>query len=372
MVPRASLLHIFPTFGPGGTELRMASIINGLGDAFTHTIVALNGKHGAAERLDPAIAVELMEAPPGRGGVLYPLALRRIILSARPDLLVTYNWGAIDAVLGCMIAAPCAMVHNECGFGPDEASQLKSRRVWIRRLALRRVFCTIVVSRALHRLARTRFLLPEDKLRFIQTGVDTERFMPGRNPELRRHWGLGDDAIVFGFAGGLRGEKNLHLLLTAFASATLPDDAHLVLIGDGPDRAELEQLAARLGIRERVSFRGHASDMSQVMPAFDVFVMSSRTEQTPNALLEAMACGVPVIATDVGDCAALVGPAGASFIVSSNDTTAYADALQRMAASKQVRCELSTLNRKRAITQFSKTRMIREYRSVYDEAVRPR
>ena len=217
MAPRASLLHVFPTFGPGGTELRMASIINGLGDAFTHTIVALNGKQGASERLDPSVAVRFMQAPPGRGGVLYPLALRRVILSTRPDLLVTYNWGAIDAVLGCMIAPPCSMVHNECGFGPDEASQLKSRRVWVRRVALRRVFFTIVVSRVLQRLARTRFLLPEDKLRFIQTGVDTERFAPGRNPELRRHWGLDDDTIVFGFAGGLRGEKNLHLLLTAFA-----------------------------------------------------------------------------------------------------------------------------------------------------------
>ena len=370
MKSRARLLHVFPTFGPGGTELRMASIINGLGEAFVHTIVALNGQKGAAERLNPDVAVEFLQAPSGRGSLLYPLALRRAVLSARPDLLVTYNWGAIDAVLGCMIAPPCPMVHNECGFGPDEASHLKTRRVWVRRVALRRVFCTIVVSRLLHRLARTRFLLSEAKLRFIQTGVDTERFTPRRNRELRRQWGIDDETVVFGFAGGLRGEKNLHLLLTAFSEATLPGDARLVLIGDGPDRAELEQLVENLGIRERVSFRGHTSDISQVMPAFDVFVMSSRTEQTPNALLEAMACGLPVIATDVGDCAALVGASGASFIVGSNDRAGYAGALGRMAASKHLRAELGALNRSRAVTEFSKMRMIQEYREVYEAAVR--
>ena len=128
---------------------------------------------------------------------------------------------------------------------------------------------------------------------------------------MRQQWGIDDETVVYGFAGGLRGEKNLHLLLKAFGEAALPDNSHLALVGDGPDRAELEQLAARLGIGPRVSFRGHASDMSQVMPAFDVFVMSSRTEQTPNALLEAMACGLPVIATDVGDCAADCRPAWA-------------------------------------------------------------
>jgi L-malate glycosyltransferase len=372
MASRARLLHVFPTFGPGGTELRMASIINGLGDAFVHTIIALNGKTGAADRLNPNVAVEFLPPPAGRGGLLYPLELRRAVLSRRPDLLVTYNWGAIDAVLGCMIAPPCSMVHNECGFGPDEASHLKTRRVWTRRIALRRVFCTIVVSRLLDHLARTCFLLPGDRLRFIQTGVDTERFTPHRNEELRQQWGMRDDSVVFGFAGGLRGEKNLHLLLTAFSEAALPSNAHLVLIGDGPDRTELEQLSGSLGIRGRVSFRGHASEISEVMPAFDVFVMSSRTEQTPNALLEAMACGLPVIATNVGDCAALVGAAGASFIVGSNDRTGYASALRRMAASRDFRRELGALNRTRAVTEFSKTRMIQEYRDVYDAAVRAR
>ena len=364
----ARLLHIFPTFGPGGTELRMASILNGLGEAFTHTIVPLNGQQGAAERLDPNVAVEFLRAPAGRGGLLYPMALRRIVLSARPDLLVTYNWGAIDAVLGCMVAPPCSMVHNECGFGPDEASTFKQRRIWTRRIALQRVFCTIVVSRMLHEVARTRFGLTEGKLRFIQTGVDTARFTPARNQELRRQWGADDETVVFGFAGGLRGEKNLHLLLKAFREASLPNDV-LVLIGDGPDRGELEQLAVNLGIGDRVLFQGHASDISRMMPAFDVFVMSSRTEQTPNALLEAMACGLPVIATNVGDCAALVGASGAPFIVDSDDHAAYAGALQRLAESPDLRRALGADNRTRAVAEFSKDRMIQEYGDVYLSAI---
>ena len=347
----------------------MASILNGLGDAFTHTIIPLNGNRGAAARLDPHVAVEFLRAPSGRGGLLYPVALRRIVVSAKPDLLVTYNWGAIDAVLGCMIASPCPMVHNECGFGPDEATSFKQRRVWTRGVALQRVFCTIVVSRVLYDVARSRFGLPEDKLRFIQTGVDTGRFTPGRNPGMRREWGAGDETVVFGFAGGLRGEKNLHLLLEAFREAAMPVDARLLLFGDGPDRADLERLAQHLGIRERVLFAGHAADISQVMPSFDVFVMSSRTEQTPNALLEAMACGLPVIATDVGDCLALVGAAGAPFIVDPNDQVAYAAAMRRLAENAELRQTLGAANRSRAVAAFSKSRMIQEYGDVYNAAI---
>ena len=369
MTGRARLLHVFPTFGPGGTELRMASIISGLGETFTHTIVPLNGQRGAADRITRSIAIDFLDAPAGRGDLLYPLKLRRLISSVQPDLLLTYNWGAIDAVLGCMIAPPCSIVHNECGFGPDEAAHLKRRRIWTRRIALRQVFRTIVVSRLLQRVAHTRFGLSEDKVRFIQTGVDTERFTPGRNDELRQQWGLDADTVVFGFAGGLRGEKNLHLLLSAFREAMLPGHAHLVLVGDGPERGELEHFSAQLGLRDRVSFCGHVSDMSKAMRAFDAFVMSSRTEQTPNALLEAMATGLPVIATNVGDCAALVGAAGASFIVTPDDRAGYAAALQRLAASRDECRDLGALNRKRALAEFSKSRMIEEYRDVYEEAL---
>ena len=372
MTVRARLLHVFPTFGPGGTELRMASIISGLGETFAHTIVPLNGQRGAADRITRSIAVDFLHAPAGRGDLLYPLKLRRLISSVQPDLLLTYNWGAIDAVLGCMIAPPCSIVHNECGFGPDEAAHLKRRRIWTRRIALRQVFRTIVVSRLLQRVARTHFRLSQDKVRFIQTGVDTERFTPGRNDELRQRWGLDADAVVFGFAGGLRGEKNLQLLLTAFREAMLHDHAHLVLAGDGPDRTELEQLTAQLGLASRVSFHGHASDIAEVMRAFDVFVMSSRTEQTPNALLEAMASGLPVIATDVGDCAALVGSAGAAFVVAPADRSGYAAALQQIEADTDLRRDLGAANRARAIAEFSKSRMIDEYRDVYKAALAQR
>lgn len=369
MSGRARLLHVFPTFGPGGTELRMASIISGLGQTFAHTIVALNGQRTAADRIPRSIAVDFRQAPAGRGGLLYPLALRRLITSVQPDLLLTYNWGAIDAVLGCLIAPPCAMVHNECGFGPDEAVHLKRRRVWTRRIALRHVSRTIVVSRLLLRVARTRFGLSEDKVRFIQTGVDTERFSPGRNDELRQQWGVDADTVVFGFAGGLRGEKNLRLLLTAFGEARLRDRAHLVLVGDGPERNELEQLTAQLGLRACVSFHGHVADISRAMRAFDVFVMSSRTEQTPNALLEAMATGLPVIATDVGDCAALLGSAGGPFVITRDDHAGYAAALRRIASGTDLRRELGAMNRSRAIAEFSKSRMIEQYRDVYESAL---
>jgi hypothetical protein len=137
------LLHVFPTFAAGGTQLRMAGIMNGMGSNVRHTVVSLNGRLEAAAAVQPRIPFETVPPPSGKGGFLYPLALRRIVKAAAPDLLLTYNWGAIDAVLGSSVAPLCPVIHNECGFGLEEASGMKARRVLMRRLALNRIYTRV-------------------------------------------------------------------------------------------------------------------------------------------------------------------------------------------------------------------------------------
>ncbi len=366
MIPR--VLHVFPGFGPGGTELRTVALINALGSEFQHGILSLTGDVSASVRLDPELGVEMLAAPPRGNAAAWPLALRRVARNWRPDLIVTYNWGATDMILGALPASSCAFIHNECGFGPDEAERMIPRRVWTRRLLLNRIFKTVVVSERLLGIARTQFRISPSKLQFIRTGVRTDRFTPGRNFVLRRELGILDDELVFGFAGVLREEKNLPLLIAAFAAAGL-DGSKLLVVGDGPLRPMLESLAREPGAAGRVVFAGRAADPLPYYRAMDVFCMSSITEQTSNAQLEAMSCARPCIVTDVGDCAAVLGEQGRGFVVASGGQTAYAGAMTALARDPASRLAAGEANRRRVETVYSFERMVGEYAALWRSAL---
>jgi hypothetical protein len=117
------LLHVFPTFDPGGAQVRTVTLMNQLGEDFAHTILSLNGSRGAAAWIAPERAVRMAEPPPKNAGVGYILALRRLIGGVKPDVTVTYNWGAIDGVMAAL-SRFCPVIHTEDGFGPDEANGL--------------------------------------------------------------------------------------------------------------------------------------------------------------------------------------------------------------------------------------------------------
>jgi len=208
-------------------------------------------------------------------------------------------------------------------------------------------------------------------VRWIRTGVDVERFRPGLSRGWRQCAGVRDDELLFGFVGGLRAEKNLRLLLRAFAAARIPN-AKLALIGDGDERALLGQTAEEEGISERVLFPGRVRDPAVCLAALDVFVMSSCTEQTSNALLEAMACGLSAISTDVGDSSELLGNVSHPVIVPSGDLVAYTEALRVLARSADLRSELGAANRQRCLQHYPLERMVREYEALYQKACQSR
>ncbi len=364
------LMHIFPEFGPGGAQLRVAGIINGIGPQLRHTILALNGDYRAGARIRQDIQVQYPTPPTGRGGLLFFRELQHVIRKQSPGLLLTYNWGAIDAVFAAHIAGLCPIVHNECGFGAEESRRLKTRRVVARRLLLNRIFTTVVTSRRLQTICLESFRLHPSRVKWIRTGVDLERFRPGLSRQWRAQFGVAETDFLVGFVGALRPEKNLELLLRAFAQAQIPA-AKLVLIGDGSCRAGLEALAGELAITSSVCFAGHQTDPAACLPALDLFALSSSTEQTSNALLEAMACGLPAIATDVGDSRELLGEESAA-VVPGGDVDAFSHALAALAASPVLRARLASANRDRCVRSYSLGQMIAEYSALYYSAAAQR
>jgi L-malate glycosyltransferase len=354
------LVHVFPTFAVGGAQVRFAALANALAREFEHVVVSLDGAWGAA-RLVPS---GMRPRPVGvRKGSLLGLAnlrtFRKVLHDERPGLLVTYNWGAIEWALADRLRPICPHLHVVDGFGPEEAERQLPRRLWLRRLALSGHATVAVPSHTLHKLAIGSWRLDPSRVHHIPNGVDARALEDqARRPlALRRHPG----ERVFGTLCGLRPEKNLARLLRI--AAMLPGDPpwRLVVGGEGAERAALERRARDLGLSERVDFLGFVARPGALLGALDVFVLTSDTEQMPLGVLEAMALGLPVLATDVGDLRAMLpAEGGAACLFAPADEAAFARRLAALLAAPEERRRLGALNRTKA-ADFRLDAMIARY-----------
>jgi glycosyltransferase involved in cell wall biosynthesis len=175
---------------------------------------------------------------------------------------------------------------------------------------------------------------------------------------------------VVATVAALRAEKNLGRLLRAFAAATGARPARLVIVGDGPERAGLEALAAELGVAQRVSFLGHIADPAPLYAGFDLFALSSDTEQMPIAVIEAMAAGLPVAATDVGDVRAMLAEANAPWL-GPRDDAALTSSLGALLDDAALRSRIGAANRARALQAFDQERMFAAYAALFDGELPP-
>ncbi len=349
------LLHVYPTFAVGGAQARFASIANHFGRRWHHAVVALDGVTDCRERLDPGLDVSFPVVATKKGDTRgNVLRYRAFLREMRPQTLITANWGSIEWDMANAIRPLARHIHVEDGFGPEERQRQLRRRVLTRRLVLRS--CTTVLpSRNLLRIAEDIWRLPKTRLRYIPNGIDLTRFQPAAPSH---------GAPVIGTVAALRAEKNIARLLRAFALvAELA--ARLVIIGDGPERAALEGLAHSLGVADRVTFTGHQTGPARLIAGFDIFAMSSDTEQMPLSLLEAMASGVAVAATDVGDIRAMLPAENQDFVVPCDDAP-LANALRALLTNPGARAAAGTANRARAERDFGQDRMFEAYAALFD------
>lgn len=376
------LLHLFSTFAAGGPQARTAVVIRALDESFRHTIVALDGDRAGAQRLEGHARVAYVDAPAkSRWGGAVP-RFARLIRGLAPDLLLTYNWGAIEAIPAARLAGVRRIIHAEDGFGPEEAQGQLRRRVWFRRLVLPLASKVVVPSLVLEGHLRHTWKVAEKARVVIRNGIDLGHFAPigdaaardaeaaaaarARRDELRRQWGAREDDCVVGTVARLRAEKGLELLIESFAETALP---RLVIVGDGPEEARLRRLASELGAGRCIVFAGALADARDAYRAFDLFAMSSRTEQMPIALLEAMGCGLPVVSTAVGDVATMVAPENLRYLRPDRDPVPYAAALAGLAAEPNLRTMIGAANRRRALAEFDEAVMVRRYRELYEEVL---
>jgi len=211
--------------------------------------------------------------------------------------------------------------------------------------------------------------VPNRLMRVIRNGIDTRRFtaMPARR-EAKRALGLGPRTPVVGTLCRLSPEKQLGMLLEAFGRvARVHRTVRLCIAGDGPERESLETLAASLGIRDRVVFLGHRSDVVGVYAALDVFALTSKNEALPMAVLEAMAAGVPVVATAVGGVPEVICHNRTGILTDPGDTDAIEAGIRELLGNRGLRGRLAREARQVARSQFSAQRRLSEIAEVYRE-----
>ena len=365
-MPVRTLLHVFPGFGPGGAQMRFVSVANHVGPTYRHLIVAMNGATEAVRLLAPELKVELLPIPVEIGNSwrnlkIFTKTLRRL----QPDLLVTSNWGAIEWAIANW-AAWLPHLHVEDGFSGEEAERQFSRRVWARRLVLRRSI-VVVPSRTLYRIARDVWRLPPSRLLYVPNGVDCDRFTRTGDPADRAGAGIPDtDVPLVGTVARLSPEKNLHRLIDAFAMVVHQERrALLVIVGDGPERDNLAEHVRAKGLESFVVFTGKYPHPERLLPFLSVFALSSDTEQMPLSVLEAMAAGVPVAATDVGDVREMLSQQNQDFVVEKDIgmlASAIAGLLDQPARAKRI----GAANARRAREHYDHRKMLETYQDLFD------
>jgi len=347
----------------------MVRVMNHLGERFRHTVIALDNNFEAACGFAADLEVALSPVRVLKQGPINTvLDSARILRRIRPDLLITYNWGAIEWAMTNRLWLGYRHIHIEAGFSQREADLQIPRRVVFRRLALARCALVVVPSRLLEDLAQRVWRLPVERVRYVPNGVDVARFSSPA-PDLSPGFARRPDELVIGTVAPLRPEKNIGRLLRTFATLDTSITARLVVAGDGIERRRLEGLAEELGIADRVVFTGQTTPET-VLAMFDIFALSSDTEQMPNALLEAMAASRAVAAVDVGDVKSIVCDDNRDFVVPRDDRSAFAAALANLLQDPEKRRTLGLKNRERVAAMFSQERMFAAYSEIFGSGKR--
>ncbi len=383
MTAAPHLLHVFSNFVPSGPELRTVALIAAFGTDFRHSIVSMDGRTSAAERLPRDVSVRLLDNPPKAGSFKTAGRLRTLLRRERPDLLLTYGWGAIDAILAAASLGYRRILHHEEGFNEDEAESYKKRRILARRLLLPRCHRVVVPSQRLERVATGLWRLSPRQVRLIPNGIRLDAYLHAdSNPELRRQLGIPLDVPVVGSCGHLRPVKNYLRLLeavSATSATTFRPNLHVLLVGEGEGRAALEARAACPDLAGRVHLVGYQAAPAPFYRAMDLFALTSDSEQMPVCLLEAMAASLPVVATDVGDVRSMLPPEQGDLLVSLSPIAGppqeeiprrLAAHFETVLADEALRRRLGLANRRRVAATYTFDAMCTAYRDLYTESLR--
>lgn len=372
---RPLVLHLVYRFDTGGLENGVVNLINHMPTgAYRHAVVALTEVvPGFAQRLrhDDVRCVSLHK-PAGHGARLYP-RLAQLLRELRPAIVHTRNLAALEMQVPAWWAGVPVRIHGEHGRDVDDLDGTSKRYQWLRRAYRPFVQHYVALSRDLGGYLAQQVGVPAARIAQIYNGVDVQRFRPATAGRDSLAGNPFDDPALFvvGTVGRMATVKAQALLARAFVRAielrpALRQQLRLVMVGDGPLRAEAQALLDAAGLAGLAWLPGERADVPDVMRALDCFVLPSLAEGISNTILEAMASGLPVLATAVGGNAELIVPGQTGELVPVADVEALAAALAGMAANRDRAAAMGVAGRLRVVRQFSLPAMVAAYQDLYD------
>lgn len=365
------ILHLHSTFNLGGKEARAVQLMNAFGDRARHTIVsAMPDQLSARESIAKGIKYEIALDPPplsGRPSVKRYETIARFM--RRFDLVLTYNWGAIDGVMAARVFGKGLppIVHHEDGFNADEAVRLNTMRNMYRRIALPAANALVVPSGKLEAIAVKQWGQPPERLRRIANGIRTELYARKPDPKGIPGFTKKPGELVIGSIAGLRPVKDLPMLVRAVAG--MNSRARLVIVGEGPEREAIVEAAKLMGIEDKLVMPGFLPEPHRYIGLFDVFSLSSQSEQAPISVIEAMAAGLPVVAPWVGDIPNMVDPLNEPYLSPTRYELFFRDRFEFLVQKPETRKAVGEANRKRARALFHEDQMVAAYAALYGEAM---
>jgi sugar transferase (PEP-CTERM/EpsH1 system associated) len=376
------VVHLVYRLDIGGLETLLVDTINRMpAQRYRHAVVCLTDYTDFAKRITRAdVELFALHKQPGLGLDSH-LKLFKLLRRLRPAILHTYNLGTVEYAAVAMLAQVPVRVHAEHGRDAGDPHGTNRKHNLLRRLLVPVIDRYVPVSSDLRQWLKNVVGIPDAKNQFIGNGVDTERFRAGAVAgDPLEPWsapgtlarGVATPApFVIGTVGRLQDVKDQACLIDAFARLRqlLPaerDRLRLVLVGDGPLRARLAERIAAANLEHVVVLAGPRSDVAPVMRSFSLFALPSMAEGTPVTLLEAMASGLPVVASRVGGIPELVVDGATGTLVPAGDPEQLAIALASY-ISDSARARLhGAAGRARVEQQYSIAAMIASYLALYD------
>jgi sugar transferase (PEP-CTERM/EpsH1 system associated) len=344
---------------PGGLENGVVNVVNGLDPReFRSSVCCLQELGEFSSRIaDPEVGRYAMGLRPGNDWRL-PMRLARLFRRIGADIVHTRNAeSGFYGIIGAKLAGVRGIVHSEHGRTFPE----KPHRAWLQRMLMSRIDAAFAVSECLRRDLIREIGVSGTDVQVVYNGVDLRRFENAA--DRRREPGRG--GLVIGSVGRLVEVKNYPLLLRAFATLPQSPPVRLLLVGEGPMHEHLSRMAQMLGIADRVEFAGHRDDIAVQLRRMDIFVLPSTSEGLSNTLMEAMASGLAVVASDVGGNPELVAAGENGLLFASGDESALAKCLQRMTLDDSFRGALGAAAALSIGSRFSLPGMINRYESLY-------
>lgn len=370
---RPLIAHILYRFDFGGLENGLANLINRMPRSrYRHVVISLTEATSFRQRVrrDDVAFIDLHK-PPGHGYKLMP-RLFDVFRRLRPDVVHTRNLAALEATAPAWLARVPVRVHGE--HGRDVGDLDGSNRAYRTVRRMYRPFVThyVALSGELERYLVDAIGIPATRVTRIVNGVDLDAFMPAPGSERPSTCPFQDRSFwLCGTVGRLQPVKNQQLLAQAFARALskapeLRSTMRLVIVGEGPALGDIRAVLDGAGIADLAWIPGARNDVADILRMLDVFVLPSLAEGISNTILEAMATGLPVVATDVGGNAELVDHGLTGVVVPSGDVDAMADALVSYATSRRAAREAGRDGRQRAERLYGLDTMVAHYEAMYE------